>query len=295
MTIKALTKKIIKGVKFRIESRLLAVFALFDYLKSTKKIYKNPSICAFYQCHKRPKAVIATLDSFRKVYPNSPIYLFCDDGDDMSHIAKYYNCEYEYMTKKTGRGGTLFFKSKDSVMFYLSKVLLAAKNSNEDFLMILEDDTRVYKKIKNLRFDWNCTKANHHYSGKKLTSILRSKNNSIPWYIPNMYFAGCGGAMVNRKFFVDNFSDTERVSAVLDELAPYVEKQWPGALPQDAILTALIFYFGGTVGMYPGFAEVQYSRYKLRPFLGRVDVVHNDKSFYEASLSKEEEKIFYGK
>lgn len=109
-----------------------------------------------------------------------------------------------------------------------------------------------------------------------------------------MYFAGSGGAMLNREFLVEYFSDREKLDKVIDELSPYIMAQWPGALPQDAILTALVLYFGGTVGMYPGFAEVQYPRYKLRPLLGRVDVVHNDKSSYQRDMTEEERKIFSG-
>lgn len=71
-------------------------------------------------------------------------------------------------------------------------------------------------------------------------------------------------------------------------------KGW-GALPQDAILTALILYFGGTVGLYRGFTEAGYWKYKLKPYLGSFDIVHNDKSLYNVPMSPEEDKIFLGK
>jgi len=290
----SLLKKILKGIRFRQESAFLRFFAVFDYLRSNKKVYKEPSICAFYQCYKRPKCVISVLDSFRKVYPTSTVHLFCDVGDDMSHIARHFNCKYEYLTEKTGSNGTLFFLSKEQVLSYLKKVLFAAQNSTEDFLMLLEDDTKVFGKIKNLKFDWNCIKSNHHYSGGGVTSLLKRRNNSIPRYIDNMYFVGWGGALMNRAFFVEHFSDENKLSNAVDELAPYIQKQWDGGLPEDAILTAIVLYFGGTVGWYPGFSEVQYARYKFRPLLGRVDVLHNDKSLYNFPLSEEESKIFYG-
>lgn len=299
-----LLRKIIKGLIFRIESNLLAVFSIFDYIRSNNHVYENPSIGAFYQCYKQPKSLIATLASFRKIYPTSSIHLFCDYGGyDMSHIASHFNCEYENIPSKTGNGTTLYFLTKEQVMLYLKRLVFSAQNSREDFIMILEDDTRVYSKIRKLKFDWNCIKSDHHYSGKKLTSLLRTRNNSIPKYISNMYFAGCGGAMINRDFLVDNFSDEKKIDITIDELSPYIQKQWNGALPQDAILTALILYFGGTVGAYPGFAEdgaigfteISRWKYKFRPFLGRIDIVHNDKSLYNLPLSEDENKIFLGK
>lgn len=285
----------INGVIFLTESYFLEFVAVFDYLKSNKQVYKKPSICAFYQCYKQPKSVIATLASFRKIYPTSSIHLFCDVGDDMSHIASYFNCKYEYISTKTGNGTTLYFLTKAQVIIYLKRLLITAQNSTEDFMMILEDDTRVYREIKTIKYDWNAIKANHHYSGRKLTSLLRARNSSIPSYIGNMYFAGCGGAMMNRAFFVENFSDIPKVENVIDLLSPYIQKQWEGALPQDAILTALVLYFGGSVGLYPGFTEVRYKRYRWKPFLGPFDIVHDDKSLYNLPLSEEESKIFYGK
>lgn len=289
-----LLKKIIKGVKFRLESHFLRCFAVFDYLRSNNQVYENPSVGAFYQCYKQPKSVIASLSSFRKVYPASSVHLFCDNGLDFSHVAAHFNCKYQYLAERNGNGTTLYFLSKERVMSYIKRLVFAAQNSQEDFIMTLEDDSRVYKKIKNLKFDWNCIKSNHHYTGGGVTSLLKTRNSFIPSYISNMYFVGWGGALINRTFLVDNFSDIERLEKALNELAPYIQKQWDGALPQDAILTALVLYFGGTTGWYPGFSEVRYWRYKLRPFLGRIDVVHDDKSLYNVPLSEEENKIFLG-
>ncbi len=287
-------ERIKKGIVFRLNTIFLRCFAVFDYLRSNDHIYSDPSVCAFYQCYKRPKCVIATLASFRKVYPNSTIHLFCDQGDDMSHIASYFSCKYEYITNRTGNGTTLYFLTKDNVMSYLKRLLIAVKNSKEDFILILEDDARVLNKVKKLKFDWNCIKSNHHYSGGGVTSLLKKRNSSIPIYVRNMYFAGWGGVLLNRAFFVKYFSDEKKVKDAMELVAPYIQGQWNGALPMDAIVTALILYFGGTVGWYPGFAEVQYWRYRLKPFLGRIDVVHNEKSFYDVPLTKEESEIFYG-
>ncbi len=290
-----LLKKIIKGLTFRIESRLLSAYAVFDYLRTNGNIHTNPSICGFYQCYKLPKSVFAALTSFRSVYPDSTVHMFCDNGLDFSHVAEHFGCKYEYLSNATGKGDTLFFLTKDKVLAYMNRLLYTAQNSHEDFIMILEDDLRVYKKIKKLKFDWNCIKADHHFSGRKLTTFLRARNKSIPWYVGNMYFTGCGGAMVNRAFIIEHFSDEEKLKAAISETGDLMKEQWNGAMPQDAILTALILYFGGTVGWYPGFTEARYWRYYLRRFTNpSIYVVHNDKSMYNIPLSSEENKIFLG-
>jgi len=286
-------KRIINGIKFRLDTYFLTFFGYFDYLRSNNHIYNEPSICGFFQCHKQPKSAIAALASFRKIYPTSSVHMFCDNGFDFSHVAEHFGCKYEYLSNKSGKGDTLYFLSKEQVMSYMKRFVYTAQNSTEDFLMILEDDFRIYKKIKKLKFDWNCLKPNHHFTGRKLTSLLRARNRSIPWYISNMYFTGVGGAMVNRAFLVDYFSDEKKLENAVDEVSPYILKQW-GAMPQDAILTALILYFGGTAGVYLGFTEAHYWKYRLKPFLGSFDVVHADKSLYNLPLSEDENKIFLG-
>lgn len=289
-------KRIISGIEFRLDTYFLTFFGYFDYLRSNNHIYNEPSVSGFFQCYKQPKSAIAALASFRKIYPKSSIHMFCDNGFDFSHVAEHFGCKYEYLSNKSGKGDTLYFLTKEQVMSYMKRLVYTAQNSTEDFVMILEDDLRVYKKIKKLKFDWNCIKPDHHFTGRKLTSLLRARNSSIPWYVNNMYFTGCGGAMANRAFLVQHFSDEKKLKRAVDEVGPYIMKmkQW-GAMPQDAILTALILYFGGTAGIYAGFTEARYWRYRLRPYLGGFDIVHNDKSFYNVPLSPDEQKIFSGK
>ena len=286
-----LLKKIIDGVWFRIETRLLGVFAFFDYLRSNKNVYAEPSVCAFYQCYKNPKSVIAVIDSFRSMYPTSKIFLFCNQGLDMSHIATYFNCEYKYITR--GNDSGFYFLNKEDLFLWMQRLIHTAQNSTEDFLIILEDDVRVVDKVRKLKFDLNEIKENHKI-GRDATTFLKKRNTSIPSYVKNMYYGGCGGTLINRNFIVANFSNDEKLKNALDEIILYKYKNWGEGLPADAFLTMLVLYFGGTVGRYPGFTEVHFLKYKLKPFLGKIEIVHNDKSLYNLLLSEEENKIFLG-
>ncbi|KKQ77195.1 hypothetical protein A3B84_01355 [Candidatus Nomurabacteria bacterium RIFCSPHIGHO2_02_FULL_35_13] len=294
-----LLKKIIKKIKFIVESYFLFFFYIFDYYKS-KKIYNEPSVCGFYQCYKQPKSVIATLASFRKIYNTSSVYLFCDEGDDMSHIASHFNCKYEYISKGHNLG--FYFISKEELLSWLKRFLFAAQDSKEDFVMVIENDTRIYKKVKKLKFDFNGIKSNHHL-GKETTLFLKTRNNSIPRYINNIYYGGCGGALINRNFIVNNFSNLKNLDFAIDELLPYIKRQFGEKFPIDVCLAALVIYFGGTIGQYLGYAEtgpfrfteILMLKYKFRPLLGRIEVLHNDKSLYNVPLSEEENRIFLGK
>jgi hypothetical protein len=286
-------KRIIKGLSYRLQTYFLYGYSVLDYLRSNEQIYAEPSIGGFFQCYKQPKAMIAALASFRRVYPDSYVHIFCDNGLDFSHVAAYFHCKYEYLGNESGKGVGLNFYTNEQWLEYMERLLLTAQNSTEDFIIILEDDFRVYKKVKRLKFDLNSTKSDHHFYGGKVTTILRARNKSIPTYVRNIYFTGCGGALINRTFYLKHFSDTEKLKLAIAELAPGIMEQWNGFMPQDACLTALMLYFGGTAGCYPGFTEARYWRYKLRLFMDSVAVVHNDKSLYNVPMSKDEEELFF--
>ncbi len=283
----------------------LSIFAIFDYLKSNKQVYVEASVGAFYQCYKQPKSVIATLGSFRKSYPNTTAYVFSNKGLDMSHVASHFNCNYEYLTN--GNDSGFWFSSKEELLAWIQRLLSVAQNSTDDFIMILEDDVRVYKKIKKLKFDLNSIKPCLQL-GKEITTFLKTRNATIPSSISTIYYGGYGGTVINRKFIATHFSNPEILGAAIDELIPYASTHF-GTLPADALITMLTYYFGGTVGIYAGFAEVRskgfigfidnfvemsHWKYYLYPFLGRVEVVHNDKSLYNLPLSEKENKIFLG-
>ncbi|MFZ2150103.1 MAG: hypothetical protein WAV15_03010 [Minisyncoccia bacterium] len=292
-------------LKFMGRCYFLSFFAIVDYFKSNR-VYNEPSVCAFYQCFNQPKCVIATIKSFREFYPNSSVYLFSNKGLDMSHIASHFNCKYEYLY--SGNDSGFWFLSKEEVLSWVKRLLFVAQNSTEDFVMILEDDARMYGKIKKLKFDFNGIKPCEQLR-EKITAFLKLQNKSIPNYINNIYYGGCGGTLINRNFIVNNFSNQEKLSSALDAVLPYAQEHF-GTLPADALITMLVLYFGGTIGPYAGFAEVGSSgfmgfidnfvemshwKYYFSPFLGRIEVVHNDKSFYNVLLSEEENKIFLGK
>lgn len=300
-------RKITSKIKTVAGAYFLNFFAIFDYLKSKNHIYKEPSISVFYQCFNQPKCVITAIKLFREFYPKNAIFLYSNKGLDMSHIASHFDCKYEYLSNGIDSG--FWFKTKEDIISWVKRLLFAAQNSKEDFVMIMEDDARVYRKIKKLKFDFNCVKPCLQL-GKDITRFLKIRNSSIPSYINNIYFGGCGGTLINRKFIVDNFSNLENLDSAVEELLPYTKKHFKGALPADGLITMLIFYFGGTVGMYSGFAEVgnpgirglkdnflemSHWKYYLRPFLGRIEVVHNDKSLYNVPLTEEENRIFLGK
>ena len=54
------------------------------------------TIGVHYHCWKNRPNVIIALESFRKHYPNAPIRMVSDAGDDFSDLAEIYNCIFDY-------------------------------------------------------------------------------------------------------------------------------------------------------------------------------------------------------
>lgn len=143
----------------------------------SKKSY--PSIGAFYQCYKQPKALINTLKHFRKNYPDSTVFLVSNNGDDVETVSKYFNCHYEHSTESTS-DFSVYCKDEDAVKLYMSRIYRAAQIITEEYILLLADDVHVFKPITNLNYDLNGGEG--YWRGRlklKLKEILslRKKNH----------------------------------------------------------------------------------------------------------------------
>ena len=48
----------------------------------------------FYQVYNNERAVRFVLDNFRNHFPNNPVVLISDGGDNFSNVADEYNCKF---------------------------------------------------------------------------------------------------------------------------------------------------------------------------------------------------------
>ena len=48
----------------------------------------------FYQVYKNHKAVRFVLENFRKHFPDNPVVLISDGGDDFTYMADEFNCKF---------------------------------------------------------------------------------------------------------------------------------------------------------------------------------------------------------
>ena len=247
---------------------------------------KKPSIGAFYQCFKRQEAVVSVVQSFRDYYPNEGVFMVCDGGYDYKKLAEHFGAHYEYEVSHVGNEKTTIFSSQDQLLTWLRRVYRAAEYLKEDYILVLEDDVSVRSEInEKLRFTINGVNKDVRL-GREITSFLKKKNKSIPWWRLNYFWGGFGGCVINRKFILENFKNIEEDIKVLK---PYVKYD---LYSSDIWLTILVLYHGGTIGPYEGLCETWYELYPFRrDFKKDIAVLHQYKEIYGRPLTDADRSI----
>jgi len=140
------------------------------------------------------------LKNFRKFYPDNPIYLLSDNGDDFSILCKRYNCVYEYSNYNTGVKPVGF--NLNEFIEWLNRFKRCCESFNTKFILNLEDDVFIKNKIS---FDTD-TPICGFYARKIPDSIIKYLSNKYKTskFNTNMYGA-CGGTFYNRLCFLNNF------------------------------------------------------------------------------------------
>lgn len=253
---------------------------------------KFPSIGAYYQCHKRPKAFLEVIKSFRSIYPKSDVYIISDNGYDYRIISNKFNCNFQKLEDQTSSNGRqAVFSNSDAMIDWMIRLYNSARNIKEDYIIILEDDVLIFNKIKNLNFDLNGINKNENI-GEELTQFLKKKNKSIPKNIKNYYFGGCGGAIIKKDFIINNFKP-ENFKKIVEELEKHIKGKHAGTYFSDFWLTIFILYYGGTIGQYDDYCEKWYGDYWLRKnILKNISVLHQEKKYYNYKLTEEESEFF---
>jgi hypothetical protein len=250
----------------------------------------NPTIGAFYQCFKQPKALINVLRCFRKVYPDSTVVLVSNNGDNMENIAKFFNCNYVHSLESNSKH-SVYFEDGEGVKLYVKRIYEAAQKIKEDYILLLADDVHVWKPITNLKYDLNGGEG--YWRGRlkrKLANLFRK--NKITYSKYDDMRAYGDGFIMRKKFILDHFND---IDAPLKEFMPSIKAKYGGLLPSDVCINTLTVYFGGSVGPYCGWYEKTRLFYWPRKLLGTIQVSHQEKFFYNKPLDKEEQAIYEGR
>ena len=160
---------------------------------------KNQFGC-YYAAFKNKKATNSVLENFRKYFPENPIFLISDGGDDFTELAKKYKCEYRYLHN--------IFEPKYSsycskrMTEYWKRLKMAVDYSQKEYLMLLEDDVliRDYFEI-NTHFDLCGSRLGAQFTTIAVEDIKASTGLDVHRY------GMCGGSFFNTEIFNKIYDD----------------------------------------------------------------------------------------
>ena len=99
----------------------------------------------FYQVYRQHKAAEFVLANVRKVYPNAPVAMVSDGGDDFAELAQRFGASYR-MGEQTGNGFNVRFPTAAQAKTWLLRLADGLKDiakRGAEWAMLLEDDVWV--------------------------------------------------------------------------------------------------------------------------------------------------------
>lgn len=208
----------------------------------------NPTVGFYYNCYKNRYATENILKQLRLVYPNEPVYLLSDHGDDFSDIAATYNCYYKYSPIQILGGRVIngvkhmCFTDESCAKAFINEITAAINYCNTDYIISMEDDVFIHDKIQ-LFPEHAGGDVNVNYY-----SVMVSDFNPIRTYYHNIkfdYWNLGGGSILHCKTILECFYNTpfEEIRR-FDYLCIYPFELWH---TNDILLNYILMINGKTV------------------------------------------------
>lgn len=227
--------------------------------------YNNSNIGAYYQLYKRRLSAYTAVEQFRHYYPDSPIYICSDGGDDFKSLADKFNCSYNHFSFNCGSWRNRHAHTNQYK--WLMRLYDAATSTLKDveWIVLLEEDVETLNSILYMpKFNLSGPRNGPEWNSS-LRGLFESKHGDLDKYNDlGKKYTGCGGSIINRKVFVECFEKTSyndiRACASLDSRI---------LLAEDATITALFHLNGYDTGGWDDFigsSEHDYARKHLYAF-----------------------------
>ena len=132
------------NVIFPVNSKVDVWFYLYQYYAN-----KAEKIGFYFNCYKNKHATDKVLESLRSFYPNNPVFLMNDHGDNFEDIAEKYNCVYHYSSINLLGGRILngkkvhCFCDVNCANEYLKIIAECINKLEVDYLILIEDDVLI--------------------------------------------------------------------------------------------------------------------------------------------------------
>lgn len=229
---------------------------------------------AYYQVYKQHHCVDYVLSKYRRFYTNTDVVLISDGGDDYTHIAQKYKCNYTYeknlsgekSNKQHGLSG-LYFHTPQILIDYVTRFKTHISKIRQKYFILLEDDVVVLNHTDVSTF-------NKQIYGKNIREslpqpICKYLNADI---IP---YGGCGGNIFDKEFFV-NALNTKDYTSDINHYCHLTKEKWAS----DSILSYLCILYGGKLVEWSRFGNMWEKDIKTKLENNDIDILHDFKELY---------------
>lgn len=228
---------------------------------------------AFHQAYKNKIATENAIKNFRKFYPDSPYFLFSDDGLDFYDIAEKYNCHYVHCDYRIGYDKCFGFGKRGSKE-WLKRFYMACSTLKCDYIIMMEDDVLIQNYIPiESKVEFYGLNIPTNKFPVKFIEYLTSKYSAI---FHNDWYGSGGGSIFKTETFINNY---QRVSKIFEEEYDYIIDNlnvnfgWV-----DNFMTTFYYMCGKKYTPNPHLTEVTRNSNWKNPYFA---IVHQYKQFYE--------------
>jgi hypothetical protein len=161
---------------------------------------KKNQLSCYYAAYKNKEATEFVLRNFRNHFPENPVFLISDGGDDFSDLASKYKCGYVRLHN--------IFEPKYSsycserMKEYWKRLKMAVDYGQEEYLFILEDDVLVRDRFEiNRHFNLCGSRIGAQFTDIAKKDILEATSRQVERY------GMCGGSFFNTEIFNKIYDD----------------------------------------------------------------------------------------
>lgn len=234
-------------------------------------------IGAYYQCFKNKPATDYVLAGFRHFYPDAPIILVSDGGDDFSDLAQKYNCLYFWRPNIPSHNGKELAYNRENWLVWWKEFHKYVSLIEAEYIIFLEDDVDIRKPISEeaLIYDVN------GLSEPILT--LDILDTRFPTLCGGKVTVGAqGGALFRKAFLMKLFEQDKTIGEDFKEFNRVVHwSKLRGRWPSDIVLSFLTHRNGGTMGEWPGYCRTFDADYPRKVQEDSIEVLHLYKTHYK--------------
>ncbi len=147
---------------------------------------------AYYQVFNNKKATDFVLKNFRSCYPDSPITLISDGGEDFSDLSEKYNTYFVHLHNIFIKDGDTYYDS-DRMVEAWRRHKIAVDNAKTDYVLILEDDVFVQSRVEFGEFS---IKGNYA-RGNTIPAVGKKFIEENNGWVGDGIYGACGGSVYN--------------------------------------------------------------------------------------------------